>query len=210
LGFGNIPEVITCQQDLNALRWVVLVIQFLVTGSLGVAHFLDYGARKESHKVAESGFETLFYNIKTQLSMDRRNRQYGEDYAEWIQNQYTQLSANPDIPAIPGNVYKKYLDKVKGTAIANIDDLEEIEIYEDPPGLLFSTVTPREVDNDIEKMNNFKEEYNKGVASIDIIQDKDVEELNSEGSPRMKITIPREQYISGIDSWHLKRFFNNE
>jgi hypothetical protein len=62
-------------------------------------------------------------------------------------------------------------------------------------------------------MNDIREEYhkrdNRHIPPKELILDE-VENSNSDGSPRMKITIPREQYISGIDNWHLKRFYNNE
>lgn len=187
LAAGNIPNILTCQSQYDALKWVVVTFQFLVTASLGAAQFLDYGARRQNHKTAESGFSVLFFHIKTQLNMDRKSRQNGEHYAEWIQKEYTELSSNPDIPGIPGNIYKAYLRKIEGTGIANIDDLDSISIYKDPPGIIFSgVVTPKNTSEPPTHQYNAQEDTND-----------------------ITITVPKPE-MSGIDKWNLRRHYQNE
>lgn len=192
LGFGQIPNILNCQNDLNALKWLVFTLQFIVGTSLVAEHFLDYGERKKSHKTAESGFAALFYNISVQLNLDRKSRQFGEDYSEFIHKEYTDLSSNPDIPPIPYSVYKAYLKKIHGSSIANIDELDQIQIYKDPPGIIFSSVTPQTADD-----------------TIDLLQGSPPE--NPPNDTALTITIPRaNKKISSLDNWHLKRFYNNK
>lgn len=193
LGVGSIPNILTCQSNWDILKWFVTVIQFLISCSLGVAHFLDYGGRKQNHKTAESGFATLFFHIKTQLGMDRKSRQNGEHYAEWIQKEYTDLSSNPDIPGIPGDIYKMYLKKIEGTGISNIDELDTISIYKDPPGIIFGgIVTPQSADETIERFVD--EDYTR----------------SSHSRRPITITVPKKDKMSGIDKWNLKRHYDNE
>lgn len=201
---GNFPWALQCQQNMDWIKVTAVILQLLVTISLAYAQFKNYGGRKANHKVAESGFAVLYYHVKTQLDFEPKIRQFGKDYAEWIQKEYTDLSANPDTPQIPGFIFKKYhqrLDRIfetQGVKLARVDELEQIVIHSDSNHALF---------------NNIQNPYaNKNINDIG----PSVEDSNG-ASQNVTITIPKQvsrsvkpQGVTSLDDWHLRRFFEDQ
>ena len=84
-GTFNIPSLASgCTSSTVVLLYLSTVFMYLIGVVLGIQQFLDLGGRKSDHTTAEANYSALYHNIRTQLSINRIERQVGKDYLEWI------------------------------------------------------------------------------------------------------------------------------
>lgn len=161
----------------------------------------NYGARVTAHQVSEGNFQALFYTIKNQLHLNRRDRQFGKDFIEWVQKEYTDLSSNPDSPDIPGFVENDYLELIKDSDIAKYNDIEPIIIKQDSPPRPPNTRTNAHVQP--KDHTRHRRRKNSNVNP----QNKSRPRPRTEGDDNYTVTIPDGGELSAKDKWQLLRFY---
>lgn len=207
-----------------------LILQGIVLITAGYAQWFRYGERSLNHLTAKANFSSLYQNVKIQLKVDIDERQNGKDYAEWIQKEYTSLSANPDMPAIPQWIRDEYRKKIEDTGLSHPDDIEPIRIQHNfggnngaiPKGPLELNINPT-VNRNVHQLT-----HNPHTVGGDVIinipqpqyftEDSDDSDLNVRPSrsksynPRVMdtspITIPR-RLPTEREKWQLERFYSN-
>lgn len=168
----------------------------------------NYGSRVTAHQVIEGNFQALFYTIKNQLNLNRRDRQFGKDFLEWVQKEYTDLSTNPDSPSIPGFIEEKYKNIIDGVDIAShMDPIEPIVIKQESP--------PRKVQPEPFTMNhnprthshNLRRRTNRKPSRKRPHSYK----LPEEEEDNFTVSIPNtDTSLSAKDKWQLSRFYGNK
>jgi len=68
------------------------LITFLVTFSVNTYSSVNYEYEVRENKKTASQWSELYHNIKQQLSLNRRDRQYAKDYVIWIMREFDALS----------------------------------------------------------------------------------------------------------------------
>lgn len=132
-----------CSTDSSDHNKIISIVGGALLGIVTVyGSVKNYGARVTSHQVLEGNFLALFYTIKNQLHLNPKDRQFGKDFIEWVQKEYTDLSSNPDTPNLPGFIQKRYLDKIQGTDMSKYNDVETIQIKKNSPPRLKLTTQP--------------------------------------------------------------------
>lgn len=128
---GNIPYVANCQNDLNAIKWVAIVLGFLVTVVMTFQQFRDFGSRRSEHFMAEQSYSGLYESIRQEVQKNTWERQDAEKYIEWISKDFTELKLAS--PLIPGSILDTYRQKIAGTKYADPENIDEIIVKEDSP-----------------------------------------------------------------------------
>lgn len=161
----------------------------------------NYGERAKDHRVFESNTIALFDTIKNQLHLNRRDRQFGKDFIEWIQKEYIDLSSSPDAPTIPDFVKDEYNILIQDLDIAKFNEIEKIDIKNESPERKkdnlskFETVQSNHRNYRYEKnpQNNYSEHERAG--------------------DNYTVTIPSSRVNDGFtakDKWELSRFYDNK
>ena len=174
----------------------------------------NYGGRVTAHQVSEGNFLALFYTIKNQLHLNRRDRQFGKDFIEWVQKEYIDLSSNPDGPNIPGFIFEQYTTKIEGTDMAMYNDIESIEIKKDSP-------PRREQSIPINLMNNhFRGRRKPSRARTHGGRDQARQQRptqsarndnNRQNDDNFTVTIPNNRHeLTPKEKWQLSRFYDNQ
>lgn len=204
----------TCIQDaLDPYKIASLILSALVGIVVTYGSVKNYGARVTAHQVSEGNFLALFYTIKNQLHLNRRDRQFGKDFIEWIQKEYTDLSSNPDAPNIPEFVQKTYIVKIQGTNMAKYNDIESIDIKKDSPPREESPIPITIIQDssfrkqsraytDVRRRGNRRQGITTSARNIDSENEND----------NYTVTIPSpridNQLLTPKDKWQLSRFYD--
>jgi hypothetical protein len=170
----------------------------------------NYGSRVTAHQVIEGNYQALFYTIKNQLNLNRKERQFGKDFLEWVQKEYTDLSTNPDSPNIPGFVEEKYKKLIDGSGIASYSDpIETVNIKRESPvrkqsdiHMVYppqSSLRPRSR----RRMSRRKPSSSRSRSHSRIPVDDDNDDDN------FTVSIPNTT-LSARDKWQLSRFYGNK
>jgi len=128
---GDIPYVTNCQQDLNWIKIIAIILGFLVTIAMAFQQFKDYGARSSKHTTSEANYAALYDHIQQQLRKNSRDRQDANDYVEWIAKELNDLKGAS--PLIPPGILIQYRQIVQGKNIADPEGVDEIIIKQDSP-----------------------------------------------------------------------------
>jgi hypothetical protein len=128
---GEFPYVITCQTDLNWIKWTAIVLSVIVTIALTFQQFKSFGGRSSDHSHSEANYSALYDQIKVQLHRNSRERQDANDYVDWIAKEF--ISLKEGSPVIPEWIWKKYRAKIAGKNIADPEGIDEIVIKKDSP-----------------------------------------------------------------------------
>ena len=128
---GNIPYVATCQDTLNWIKIVAIILGFLVTITMTFQQFKDYGARKVGHTTSEANYAALYDHVMQQLRKKSRDRQDANDYVEWISKEINDLKGAS--PLIPPSILVQYRTIIHGQNIADPEGVDEIIIKRDSP-----------------------------------------------------------------------------
>ena len=128
---GNIPYVANCQETLDWIKIVAIILGFLVTVVMAFQQFKDYGARSSNHVTGEANYAALYDHIQQQLRKNSRDRQDANDYVEWISKELNDLKAAS--PLIPPGILTQYRTIIAGQNIADPEGIDEIIIKRDSP-----------------------------------------------------------------------------
>lgn len=234
--FNSITGASCIDDSWNPFRVISLVgtaILGLVSTYGGVK---NYGGRVTAHQFAEGNYQTLFHTIRNQLhKANRRERQYGYDFLEWIQKEYNDLSANPDAPDIPDYIVKEYEKRIEGRTIAKYNDIEDITVVDhvvydvnsEPLLVSNNKQSNNKQSNNASIPNRSNHRFNekhqnrirKFKSNVEIIHhDKKNNGKNPDGkNPNTKtnLSLPKDYKVTNSialsekERWQLNRFFRN-
>ena len=234
--FNSITGAECVNNTFDPFKIISIVGGALVGICTTIASIRNYGARVTAHQVSEGNFQALFYTIKNQLHLNRKDRQFGKDFIEWVQKEYTDLSSNPDAPNIPGKIEAEYSKLIEGMDIAKYNDIEGIDIKTDSPRKDESVnLVPQSSQslqqplyrNDTSRRRNIpsrrqrpRQEYrtqstSRHTASVVTSNNKNNKNNKNNNNPRnvedhYTITIPEGAGLSAKDKWQLERFYREK
>lgn len=149
VAFNSITGAQCINDNWNGFRITSIVLSALGGIVTTISGVMNYGAKVSAHQFAEGNFQALFYTIRTQLhKSNKRDRQNGGDFLEWIQKEYNDLTSNPDAPDIPNKIQKAYEKLIADINIARVGDIETIQIIK--------SIQPQESYTIVEEQNDRK------------------------------------------------------
>lgn len=222
VAFNSVTGGECINNTLDPYRVVSIVGGALIGIVTTYSSIKNYGARVTAHQVSEGNFQALFYTIKNQLHLNREDRQFGKDFIEWVQKEYTDLSSNPDSPNIPGFVEKDYTELIKDSDIAKYNDIEPIVIKQDSPP---RPPKPSNDRNDVPRTHSRARPKSRSVnprTRLGPHRRRNASRTrarshvtnrprpNTDGVENYTITIPDNTELSAKERWQLSRFYGNK
>ena len=125
----NIPSVIQCQSNLDAMKYVAIILSIFVCIVIGYQQLMDFGSKRTNHLTSEANYSGLYDTIKNELEKRRSARQDADDFVEWITKQFSDLKSNS--PLIPMKLMNEYRVMIAGQHIADPEGIDEIIVNRD-------------------------------------------------------------------------------
>lgn len=226
VAFNSITGAECINENFSPYRVTSIIGAAILGVATTYAGVKNYGSRVTAHQVIEGNLQALFYTIKNQLNLNRRDRQFGKDFLEWVQKEYTDLSTNPDSPDIPDFIEEKYKKIIDGSNIASHNDpIEAIVIKQESPprnnpinsynNARLRSYNPTRGTNDYatHATHNLRPLLKRPVSApvnfegVDSDTEKMTNEVDSEDN--FTVSIPNTG-LSLKEKWQLSRFYGNK